>query len=367
MKYVDEFRNKILVEKIASGIKALNIDAKVNLMEVCGTHTQSFARFGLNKFLPENIRLIPGPGCPVCVSSPQYIDRAISLAKDKNNIIVTFGDMLRVPGSVSSLEKERMRFGNVIAVYSPLDALRIAKADSAKKIFFLAVGFETTAPTIAITAMLAKKEKINNIFFLSSLKLMPPAMRFLLKDKRLNIDGFLCPGHVSSIIGLKPYEFIPRKHKIGCCVAGFEPTDILEGILMLCRQIADNKPRVDNQYSRVVKNNGNPKARKIIHNVFETCDAQWRGLGVITNSGLKLRKKYSGLDAESIMHFERRTVFHPEEFAKGCKCGQVLKGLIMPKDCPLFYVKCKPDSPIGPCMVSSEGACNAYFRYKRQK
>ncbi len=362
MKYIDEFRNKNLIQAVAKKIKEIAPKPKINIMEVCGTHTQSFYRFGLDKLLPQNLNLIAGPGCPVCVSSQPYIDQAIELAEDKENIILTFGDMLRVPGEKSTLEKERAKGGQIQVVYSALDSLAIARINAPKKIIFLAVGFETTAPTIALSIITAKKEKLKNLFFLSSLKLIPPAMDFLVRDKRLNLNGFLCPGHVSAIIGTRPYEFIPRKYKIGCCVAGFEPLDILEGIYILVKQIVEEKPKVANQYLRVVTKQGNLQAQKKIKQVFNIADAPWRGLGKIPQSGLKIRDEYSVFDAEKMFAINRTP--NTEHRTPKCRCGDVLKGMISPSACPLFSRVCQPDNPVGPCMVSSEGACNAHYKYK---
>ncbi|TRZ49007.1 hydrogenase formation protein HypD [bacterium] len=363
MRYVDEFRNKELSMKILARINEISPARRVNIMEVCGTHTQSFFRFGLDKLLASNIKLIAGPGCPVCVSSSGYIDCAVKLAADEEIIIVTFGDMLQVPGSKSTLEKERAKNANVTVVYSALDSLKIAQKNPGKKVVFLAVGFETTAPTVALSIISAKKEKIKNLFFFSSLKLIPPAMGYLLKDKRLAIDAFLCPGHVSAIIGLRPYQFIAKKYGIACCVAGFEPLDILEGIYMLLQQLAQAKARVANQYLRAVTKSGNKEAQKFIRRVFKTADADWRGLGRIPKSGLKLKDNFSQFDAEKQFRFKLRNP-RTQEPANKCKCGDVLKGLINPKGCPLFAKICKPDNPIGPCMVSREGTCNAYYKYR---
>ncbi len=363
MKYIDEFRNQNLIRKVSQGIKEIMPEGNRNIMEVCGTHTQNFFRFGLIKLIPQRLSLISGPGCPVCVSSQGYIDKAIAYAKDKNIIILTFGDMLRVPGTSSTLEIERAKGANVAVVYSPLDTLKVARDNPKKKIIFLAVGFETTAPTIALSVLSAKKEKLKNLFFFSSLKTMPPVMDYLVRDPKLNIHGFLCPGHVSAIIGTKPYAFIPKKYKIGCCIAGFEPLDILEGLYILIRQIKENKPVVANQYVRVVKNEGNPKAKKIISQVFAACDIPWRGLGVIPKSGLRLKKEFSGFDAERMFSVSIKPGKEGPNNKK-CRCAEVLKGLITPKDCPLFKKACSPDNPYGPCMVSIEGACNAYYKYR---
>jgi len=362
MKYIDEFRNRNLIKKFADRIKAIAPLQNLNIMEVCGTHTQSFFRFGLDRLLASSIKLVSGPGCPVCVSPQEYIDKAIELAQNKNNIILTFGDMLRVPGSKSTLEKERARFGNVYVAYSALNSINLAKKNPDKKVIFLAVGFETTAPTIALSIMLAKKEKLKNLFFLSSLKLIPPAMDYLVQDKRLNLDGFLCPGHVSAIIGTKPYEFIPKRYAIPCCITGFEPLDILEAIFILLQQITKGKPAVANQYERVVTRNGNLKAQKIMNSVFKKSSAFWRGLGKIPKSGLKIKDEFSKFDAERVFRISDKRYAISDKQRK-CKCGDVLKGLISPAECQLFSKVCFPDNPIGPCMVTSEGACNAYYKY----
>jgi hydrogenase expression/formation protein HypD len=362
MKYIDEFRNKKLVQKLAQKIKEIAPQEEINFMEVCGTHTQSFCRFGIKKILPSNLRLIAGPGCPVCVSSQSYIDNAIELTKNRDIIILTFGDMLRIPGTRSTLEQQKAKAGNVAVVYSPLEALVIARSNPGKKVVFLAVGFETTAPTIALTILSAKKLNLKNLFFYSSLKLIPPAMALLLKDRRLNLHGFLCPGHVSTIIGTRPYEFIPKKFGIGCCVCGFEPLDILEGISMLVKQYVDKKFTVANQYMRAVKKEGNLKAQKIIKQVFTTSDSNWRGLGKIPDSGLKIRKEFSQFDAEAEFGIKRNTQYAIRNTR--CRCGDILKGLITPQECPLFAKTCTPDNPIGPCMVSIEGACNAHYKYQ---
>jgi hydrogenase expression/formation protein HypD len=362
MKYIDEFRNKKLVENIAAKIKKIALSSKINIMEVCGTHTQSFRRFGLDKMLPFSLKLISGPGCPVCVCHQEYIDQAIALAKLKDIIILTFGDMLRVPGTRTTLEKEKSEASDVRVVYSAWDSLKIAQKNPQKKVIFLAVGFETTAPTIALTLKVAKKKKIANLFFLSGLKLIPPAMQALLRDPRIKIDGFLCPGHVSTIIGIKPYAFIPKRYKIGCCVTGFEPLDILEGIYLLLQQIINKKPGVANQYVRVVTKEGNLEAKRVMSSVFQAYDADWRGLGLIPKSGLKIKKEFARFDAEKVFPINLVTR-HPLP-ATRCRCADILKGIISPLECPLFSKTCSPDNPLGPCMVSREGACNAYYRYK---
>jgi len=362
MKYLDEFRDKNLIHKLLEKIKEIAPGGEtINIMEVCGTHTQSFFRFGLDKLLPRNINLIAGPGCPVCVSTQEFIDQAIELTQTKENLILSFGDMLRVPGNKTTLERVRAKHGNVAVVYSALDTLRLARAHPEKKVIFLAVGFETTIPTIALSVLAAKKEKLKNLFFYASLKLIPPAMDYLMQDKRLNIDGFLSPGHVSAVIGTSAYEFIPRKYKIPCCIAGFEPVDILEGVYILMRQIVEKKPKVSNQYMRVVTKSGNKKAQKIMYRVFKVADAFWRGLGEIPKSGLRIRKEFSRFCAEN--EFGIKLTTYNLQLTTKCRCGDVLKGLISPSDCPLFSKACSPENPIGPCMVSTEGACNAYYKY----
>jgi len=361
MKYVDEFRNIKLARKLALKIEEIMPRGNINIMEVCGSHTQSFYRFGIDKLLPKGLRLISGPGCPVCVSPQEYIDAAIELANNRNNIILSFGDMLRVPGSKSTLEKARAGGANISMAYSAFETIKVAKKNPQKKVVFLAVGFETTAPTIALSILQAKKEKINNLFFLSSLKLIPPAMQHLLNDPELKIDAFLCPGHVSSIIGAKAYEFIPKKYSLGCCVTGFEPVDILEGLYFLLRQIVRKKPKAENQYIRAVTRNGNLKAQKIIKQVFAIADTNWRGLGVIPKSGLKIRDEFSKFDAER--NFRIRHMTHDTRHMTQCRCADVIKGLIRPKECKLFRKACTPENPYGPCMVSQEGACNAYYKY----
>ena len=362
MKYIDEYRDKKRVLAVAGKIKMIMPEQPINIMEVCGTHTQSFYRFGLDKLVPPNLKLISGPGCPVCVSSEEYIDTAIKLAGNKEVIIATFGDMLRVPGRKSSLEKERAKSGNIQVVYSPLDALKVAEQNPGKKIVFLAVGFETTAPTIALTILKAQNDRIKNLFFLTSLKLIPPAMETLLKDRRIRLNGFLCPGHVSAIIGTNAYLGLSKKYGVSCCVAGFEPLDILEGLYLLLGQIIQKRYYVQNQYFRVVTAVGNRTAQGIIKKVFTVEDVSWRGLGIIAGSGLRIKKEFAALSARK--EFSLKTA--PQGLGglqKKCKCGDVLKGITSPNQCELFRRVCTPAKPYGPCMVSAEGACNAYYKY----
>ena len=362
MKYLDEFRDKHLVAKAAQRLERLMPGRRVRIMEVCGTNTQNFFRFGLDKIIPEGLQLVSGPGCPVCVSAQDYIDKAVALSRDKNNLVLSFGDMLCVPGSRMSLEEARAISGNVAVVYSPWETLAYAREHPAKRVVFLAVGFETTAPAIGLSIMQAEKEKIKNLFFLAALKLIPPAMRFLAADRNARLDGFLCPGHVYAIIGAGPYVAIARRYGLPCCVAGFEPLDILEGLCLILRRIKQGSVAVDNQYSRVVAFGGNSRAQAIMQNVFAVGSASWRGLGEIPASGLRLRREYSAFDARKIpIRYPLSAIRHT---LKGCRCADVLKGLIAPTQCPLFKKSCRPQRPVGPCMVSSEGACNAYFKYR---
>lgn len=361
MKYIDEFRDKEIVSKLLSQIKRFDYLGKVNLMEVCGTHTMAIFKSGLRQLLPKNINLISGPGCPVCVTAQSDIDQMISLAKEKNVIIATFGDMLKVPGTESSLEKERAKGADIRVVYSPTDALEISRENKDKEVIFLAVGFETTSPATASVIADAQKNKRNNFSIYCNHKLIPPAMEALLEAKEVKLDGFICPGHVSTIIGSRPYEFIVRKYKIPCVVSGFEPVDILESILMLLKQISRKRAAVEIGYKRAVKPQGNTLAQRILSCVFELDDASWRGLGVIKKSGYKLNKRYRNFDARD--KFKIR--INKSQEAKGCLCGEVLRGVRTPLQCKLFAKVCNPENPYGPCMVASEGTCSAWYKYNR--
>jgi len=359
LKYLEEFRNHALAKKLSRRIKELAGATRINLMEVCGTHTMAIHKFGIKELLPENIRLISGPGCPVCVTPNSYMDRAIRMSLEQDVLITTFGDMLRVPGSTKSLEQARSQGGNVKMVYSPRDALALAMKNPAKKVVFLAVGFETTSPTIAATIAEAENNRIKNFFVLVSHKLIPPAMKALVLNKKIGINGFICPAHVSAIIGLTPYQFLADDYNIPCVVAGFEPLDILQGILMLVEMIIEGKAEVKNEYRRVASFSGNKKAQEILEKTFEPADSEWRGLGMIPGSGLRLRKELEYRDAEKMIPVE----VEPTKEHKGCGCGEVLQGLIEPPECPLYAKVCNPEKPVGPCMVSSEGTCAAYYKY----
>lgn len=359
MKYIDEYRNKKIVQDLVQRINSISTK-EVRLMEVCGGHTMSIQKFGIPYLLPENVKLLSGPGCPVCVSSRSYIDQAIAYSRLENVVITTFGDLIRIPGSTSSLEKEKANGADIRIVYSPLDALEIARKNLEKKIVFLGIGFETTAPGSAASILTATKENLTNFLLYSSHKIMPPAMEALI-DEGVKIDGYIAPGHVSTITGHEIYLDFPKKFEIACVIAGFEPVDLLQSIYMLVKQVEENNPKVEIQYRRAVKMEGNEKAKAIMEEVFSLRDDWWRGLGILPKSGLGLREKYAKFDAEKVLEAEVETTRED----KGCICGEILKGLKNPKDCKLFAKKCNPSDPVGACMVSSEGACHAYYKYNR--
>ncbi|MBM3860073.1 MAG: hydrogenase formation protein HypD [Verrucomicrobia bacterium] len=340
--------------------QARRVGRNVTFMEVCGTHTMAVSRSGLRQLLPANVKLISGPGCPVCVTDTSYIDAAIELARRPGVIVTTFGDLIRVPGSESSLERERAAGADVRVVYSPADALALARENPDKQVVFLGVGFETTAPTVAWTIKKAAQDGVMNFSVLCAHKTMPFAMEALLKDQEVKIDGFICPGHVSVITGAQLYRFIPERYGIPCVVCGFEAVDVMKCIVMLLAQIAGKRTAVEIEYSRSVNETGNPAAQQLIAEVFEESDAGWRGIGVIPRSGLAIRKEFARWDAGRSVTF-RESKPHP-----GCRCGDVLRGVLTPPDCKLFAKVCTPTNPLGPCMVSSEGACAAFYKYERK-
>ncbi|MCK4816956.1 hydrogenase formation protein HypD, partial [bacterium] len=316
-------------------------------------------RSGIRTMLPETISLLSGPGCPVCVTAQKEVDTFVALARENDVIVATFGDLLRVPGTDSSLQKERANGMDIRVVYSTFDALEIASRNTAKKIVFLGVGFETTAPTIAASILAAKEMGLTNYFVFSAHKLVPPALATLLEAEKVQIDGFILPGHVSVIIGEKAYLPVVEQYHLPCVVAGFEPIDILQAIYMLVEQIEAGIPKLENAYQRVVTFEGNEKAQEIMHGVFETVDVPWRGIGTIPESGLVIRKEFASFDAKKEFDLSVPDAVEP----KGCACGQVLTGLKTPPECPLYKKVCTPMDPVGPCMVSSEGTCAAYYRY----
>jgi hydrogenase expression/formation protein HypD len=359
MKFIDEYRDKGLVLKLSEEIRKIS-RKPISLMEVCGGHTMSIQRFGLPSLLPETIRLLSGPGCPVCVSSRRFLDQAIAYSRLSDVIITTYGDLIRVPGSTSILDMEKARGADIRIVYSVMDSLVIARNNPDKKIVFLGIGFETTSPASATAILGAHYQNISNFHLFSSHKIMPPAMAALI-DEGVKINGYIAPGHVSTITGTSIYQDIAEKYHLGCVIAGFEPVDLMESILMLVRQFEDNHPKVEIQYRRAVKPEGNVKAREMLEEVFELRDDWWRGLGVLPASGMGIRGKYASFDAEKMLAVE----VEPTREDKGCICGEVLKGLKNPKECKLFAKICTPQNPSGPCMVSNEGACQAYYRYNR--
>ncbi len=358
MKYLDEYRDKELCQALVQKIKKLTkID--VNFMEVCGTHTVSIFRSGLKEMLPKNIHLISGPGCPVCVTPISAIDHIIALARMDETIIATFGDMISVPGSSSSLKQEKAQGADIRVIYSPFQALELARKFPKKKIILIGIGFETTIPLLASVVLTATKKSLQKFYLLSLAKVMPPIMKELLQNGETKIDGFLCPGHVSTIIGTQPYQFIPRQYHIPCVIAGFEPVDILLAIYRLIKQKVKQEPMVENQYRRAVREDGNPVALKKMKEVFSLVDSEWRGIGKVASSGLDLKTEYSEMNARNFRVKIEKSRENPE-----CRCGEVLRGTIAPLQCPLFKNICTPENPIGACMVSSEGTCAAYFKYQ---
>ena len=356
VEFSDPSTARQLLRKIAGTARSLG---HVRIMEVCGTHTMEIGRLGLRSLLPENIELISGPGCPVCVTPGAYIDAAADLALKKNVRLVTFGDMVRVPGDHTSIDEARSKGAVVDIVTSPLNALEIARQNKKDQVVFLAVGFETTAPASARATDIAKQEKLKNLAFFISHKIVPPALVALVSDKELAISGFLLPGHVSAIIGEKPYQPV-AKAGLPAVITGFEPLDILSGIMMVCDMLANKKAAVLNAYQRIVRKEGNPRAVEAVKKVFDITDAAWRGIGVLPKSGLAMKKEFQDFDAALRYSIPADAA---AAMPKTCSCGDVLKGRIRPDQCPLFSTSCTPENPVGPCMVSSEGSCAAYFKY----
>jgi len=356
-----DFRNnpkiKQLLLKITSDLNTLELERPINLMEVCGTHTVSLLKFGFRHYFKGRIKFLSGPGCPVCVTSAHDIDKIIALAK-KGYHIVTFGDLIKVPGSESSLEREISQGAKVDVVYNPLDTLSIAERTN-DEVIFIAVGFETTIPVIASLVLDAYAKTFNNVTVLSLVKTMPKVLRFLLDNLSGTIDGFIMPGHVSVIIGSEPYRFIPKEYHIPCTISGFEPVDMGLGIESLVDQIRTNNPKVDNRYQRMVREEGNPAAKHLIESVFEPATVSWRGFGEIEGSGLVIREEFADFDADRKFDIQVKT--QPEQ--SDCICGDIISGKKLPVDCKLFKKICTPEHPIGPCMVSFEGACSAFYKY----
>jgi len=358
MRFVEEYRDAELGKRLLDRIHRRSTKS-ARLMEFCGGHTITIVKHGIRQLLPDTIEMLSGPGCPVCVTATADLDKAIALARQPGVIITTFGDMIKVPGSYSSLQQVKADGGNVRIVYSTQDALNIARDNPAKSVIFLGIGFETTAPTIAVSILEAEREEINNYYVLSCHKLCPPVMKALLDSGEVRLDGIVCPGHVSTIIGSLPYEFIPRDYGIACAISGFEPLDVLLCIDMLVAQIENAEPKVEIAYRRGVTPEGNRHALDIMFQVFEPAEANWRGIGAIPGSGLILRKEYQRFDAEHAFNIE----LPPPREPKGCICGDILRGVKTPLDCQLFRQACHPEHPVGPCMVSAEGSCSIYYQY----
>ncbi len=358
VRYVREFHDPAAARGLAATIERIT-NRSVNLMEVCGTHTVTIFRHGIRQLLPPPLSMLSGPGCPVCVTTNADIDKAIALAEQSKVTLATFGDMMKVPGSYQSLQQVKADGSDVRVVYSPRDAVCMARDNPRQPVIFFAVGFETTVPTIAAALLEAEALGLKNFYLISVHKLIPPAMLALLEAREVRIDGFICPGHVSVVIGSQPYEFIPQQYGVPCVITGFEPLDVLQGIEMLLRQIAEGRAEVEIQYRRGVRPEGNPLARELVSRAFETSDADWRGLGCIPNSGLKLRAEYKRFDAEQAFAINPP----PTKEHKGCLCGDILRGVKTPPECPLFAETCTPERPVGPCMVSSEGTCAGWYQY----
>jgi hydrogenase expression/formation protein HypD len=362
MRFIDEFRDSELAKRVVREIERIAEGRRFRIMEICGGHTHTIYRYGLHDVLPVNIELVHGPGCPVCVLPMGKVDDAIAIAKHEGVILATFGDMMRVPGSEGSLIDAQADGADVRMVYSPLDALKLAHQNPDRKVVFFAIGFETTAPSTAVTLLHAKRLGVRNFFVFCNHVLVVPAIKALLDSPETRLDGFIGPGHVTTVIGSKAWEFIPKDYGKGIVISGFEPLDMLQAIYMLVKQLIEGKPRVDVQYTRAVRPDGNTKAKEVMAQVFELRETfEWRGLGWIEKSALKLKPEFAEFDAELHFDLPRRQVADP----KVCQCGEVLRGAILPWECKVFGTACTPEHPIGACMVSSEGACAAVYQYGR--
>ena len=358
MKFIDEYRDPQLGQKLIDRIHHQSTKP-IKLMEFCGGHTVAIFKHGIRQLLPKTIEMLSGPGCPVCVTANSDLDKAIALAHLPDVIITSFGDMIRVPGSHSSLQLAKAEGSAVRVVYSVQDAVGIAKDNPDKSVVFIGIGFETTAPTIAASILQAEQEGINNYYILPLHKLCPPIMKAILDMGEVRLNGIICPGHVSAIIGSHPYQFICDDYGVASVVSGFEPLDILLSIDRLVNQIEIGQPRVEIAYRRGVKPEGNQPALQLMDTVFEVCEANWRGIGLVPSSGLRLKRKYQRFDAESNFDIDPGTSREPQ----GCICGNILRGVSTPLECGLFRTACTPEHPVGPCMVSSEGSCATYYHY----
>jgi len=363
-KQQDNTAKKLLDHTLALGYKTADKKGeKIKIMEVCGTHTVAFSRSGIAQLLSDVLDLRSGPGCPVCVTHQQDLDYMISLSRIKDVIIVTFGDLLRVPGSFTSLEKEKAKGANVHICYSPLEAIDLAAKNTQKEIVLLGIGFETTAPTIAAALSQALEKGLQNFSIYSTLKLVPPALEALLQEKKFDLDGLVLPGHVSTVLGSDAFDFIAQEYALPCVVTGFEPLDLLIGLYYLLTSLIEEKAELTNTYTHIVKEKGNQAAKEIINLYFEEGDTLWRGFASIPGSGLKLRTKYN--DFEARYRFKKVEIPETGVFS-GCSCGDIITGKLTPFDCVHFNNGCTPLTPVGPCMVSSEGACSAYYQYRQQ-
>jgi hydrogenase expression/formation protein HypD len=361
MKYINEYRQSDLALSLANRIAALTTKP-LKLMEVCGGHTHTIFKYGIEDLLPENIEMIHGPGCPVCVIPLGRVDDAISIARQPGIIFTTFGDAMRVPGSKTSLLDAKAEGADVRMVYSPLDALKLAKNNPAKQIVFFGLGFETTAPSTAMTILQAANDNVDNFSVFCNHITIIPALKAMLDSPDLKLDGFVGPGHVSTVIGTRCYEFVPQQYGKPLVVTGFEPLDVLQSVYMIVKQIVEGRAEVENQYGRVVYRDGNRMALKVLSEVFEPRDYfEWRGLGSIAHSGMKLKSTYAQFDAEVKFSVPGLRIADP----KACQCGEILKGVKKPWECKVFGTACTPETPIGSCMVSSEGACAAYYNFGR--
>ena len=361
MKFIDEYRQSDLARALADKIAGMT-SQPLKLMEVCGGHTHTIFKYGIEDLLPPNIEMIHGPGCPVCVIPMGRTDDAIMLAQQPGVIFTTYGDAMRVPGSKISLLDAKAAGADVRMVYSPLDALKIAKKNPDRHVIFLALGFETTSPSTALTILQAAKDNVENFSAFCNHITIVPALKAMLDSPDLQLDGFVGPGHVSTVIGTRPYEFVPREYGTPLVVTGFEPLDILQSVYMIVKQIIEGRAEVENQYGRVVARYGNQRALEALFEVFEPREYfEWRGLGSIAHSGMKLRQKYAAFDAERKFSVPGLRVADP----KACQCGEILKGVKKPWECKVFGTACTPETPIGSCMVSSEGACAAYYNFGR--
>jgi len=362
VKYLDEYRDAKIARALAAEIARETSQPWV-LMEICGGQTHTIVRYGLDELLPPNIELVHGPGCPVCVTPLETIDKAIALALRPEVILVSYGDMLRVPGSNSDLFRAKAQGADVRIAYSPLEALKIAAANPGRTVVFLAIGFETTAPANAMAAYQAKRQGLTNFSLLASHVLVPPAIRALLGSPGNRVEGFIAPGHVCTVMGCREYEELVRDFNVPIVVGGFEPVDLLQAVLMLVKQLEKGEARVENQYARSVSYPGNLPAQQILKDLFEIADQKWRGMGTIPRSGLRLREPYAAYDADKIFDLELISAEEPEE----CISRQVLQGRKKPTDCPAFASRCTPETPLGAPMVSAEGACAAYYHYRRHR